>query len=283
MPHVADIKTKYEGKYLKVMDIPALPVALQKVLEIMKKPDVNLIKVAEIIMQDHVLSLKVLKVVNAPAYGFPRRIVSIHNAVMLLGANAVRGILFATVIYETISKSMWDLWEHSLACAIACKLIAKTLRLKGEDEYTLAGLLHDFGKTIVAVQLPDALTQINALVQNSDMLYHTAEERVLGFSHTRINAWVAEAWHVPPSLSAAMINHQNPMCAGAHTTISAVVHLGNFFAHLFEKGFSGDDAVPVLDPLALKHLHIDMPLFAEFVDRIGVEIDRQSGLPVFGR
>ncbi len=277
------IETNYKDKVLAVNGIPTLPIALQKTMALMDGPRTNLAKVGEVISQDQSLSARVLKMVNSPVYGFPSRIASIHNALVLLGVNTVHGLLISSVVFDIVSKHMAGLWQHSLSCSTACKVIAKALKVKDVEEYMLAGLLHDFGKVIITIQIPDATRDINLLVKSEDILSIEAEQLILGFSHSRVNKWVAANWNLPAGISAAMVFHHNPMVAENYKTISSVVHLADFFARLFEVGSSGDTNVSEIDPHVLKHLGFAQNDLKELVDRVGIEFRTQGMFPVFGR
>ncbi len=283
MSNTNDLNTNYKGAVLATKGIPTLPIALQKITSLMDGNRTNLAKVAELIIQDQSLSAKVLKLVNSPVYGFPRRIVSIHNALILLGVNAVHGLLLSTVVFEIVSKQMKGLWNHSLGCSSACKILAQHLKIKEVEEYILAGLLHDLGKVVLALQIPDAMKDINTIIASEDVTSREAEKLILGFSHTKINAWVAQHWNLPLGITAGMTYHHDPMKAGNYQTIASVTHLGNFFTRLFEVGAAGDSNVSEINPLVLKHLNIDQNDLRELVDKIGIEFEKQAQFPVFGR
>ncbi len=277
------LETNYKDKVLAANGIPTLPVALQKTMALMDGPRTNLAKVGAVISQDQSLSARVLKMVNSPVYGFPSRIASIHNALVLLGVNTVHGLLISSVVFDIVSKHMSGLWNHSLSCSTACNVIAKLLKIKELEEYMLSGLLHDFGKVIIAIQMPDASRDITTLAKSEDILSIEAEQLMLGFGHTRVNKWVADHWNLPAGIAAAMTFHHNPMVAGNYKTLASVVHLADFFVRLFEIGSSGDNNVSEIDPHALKHLGLDQNDLRELVDRIGIEFKKQGMFPVFGR
>lgn len=263
------LETQYKGKCLESRSLPALPTVLREAMELMGGPNASMQKVATIISRDQVLSAKVLKMVNSPVYGFPGRISSIQNALVLLGFNVIRGLIISTVVFDAMSKSMNGLWLHSMACSTLCREIARSLKIKDIEEFTLAGLLHDLGKVITATQMPEAQKDLEKMVAEKDILFFDAEKELLGFAHTKINSWVAEHWSLPANLKAAMICHHNPMHSADHKTLSCVVHLADFLARLYECGSGGDDNVPLLDPMALKHLGLDQNALGDVVDKAG--------------
>ncbi len=278
-----ELETNYKGRVLAAKSIPTLPIALQKTMALMEGNKTNLAKVAEIIGQDQSLSARVLKMVNSPVYGFPGRVTSIHNALVLLGVNAVHGLLISAVVFDIVSKHMAGLWQHSLACSTACKVMAGLFNFKEVDECVLAGLLHDFGKVIISIQLPEASRDIENLVRNNDVLVMEAERLMLGFDHSKVNSWVAAHWNLPVGIASAMTYHHTPMLAGNYVTMTSIVHLANFFARLFELGDAGDTNVSEIDPHVLKHLGLGQSMLSEIVDRVGIEFQQQSLFPVFGR
>jgi putative nucleotidyltransferase with HDIG domain len=263
-----DLKTSVKGKILQVADLPTLPTVLEELTALMADPDASSEAIAKVISRDQVLSAKVLKMVNSPIYGFPGRISSIQHALVLLGFNVLRGIIISTSVFDMMVMSMKGLWEHSLGCATACNIIARRAGFEDPEEYAVAGLLHDLGKVVTAVQLPDLHDQIISTVQAKEMTYFQAEKDVMGFGHDRINAWLARHWGLPPNIREAMARHHAPHLAEFYKPMSCVVHLGDFLVRLFEFGNSGDDQTAYLRPEALIELKFKMSDLDKVMDEM---------------
>ncbi|MBF0480846.1 MAG: HDOD domain-containing protein [Desulfovibrionaceae bacterium] len=251
-----DLKTERKGQLLAVKDLPTLPTVLDEVSKLVARPESTTEQVARLISMDQVLSAKVLKMVNSPIYGFPGRISSISHALMLLGFNVIRGIIVSTSVFDVMTKNMVGLWEHSIATALASSTIARSCGLRDPDEYSVAGLLHDLGKVVATVQLPELKTAIESLVKQKDLTYLAAERELLGFGHDRINAWLAAHWKLPPNIKEGMDHHHSPQTAQLYPEMAAVVHLADFLARLYEFGSGGDDNVPFVQSEAFKILKI---------------------------
>lgn len=58
------------------------------------------------------------------------------------------------------------------------------------EELSLAGLLHDVGKVIIAHEAPDAARRIQESVAHEGGLVVDAETRVLGFTHADVGEWL---------------------------------------------------------------------------------------------
>lgn len=264
-----DLRVETKGQILAVKDLPTLPTVLDEVTKLVQDPNSSTEQVAAVISRDQVLSAKVLKMVNSPIYGFPRRIGTIQHALVLLGFNVIRGLIISTSVFDVMAKSMFGLWEHSLGCALGCSSVAKMAGFKDPEEYSVAGLLHDLGKVVAAVQLPEMKKEIEDMVQEKDMLYIDAENEVLGFGHDRINAWLADYWNLPKKIREGLAWHHRLKSAQLYPEMACVVHVGDFLARLFEVGNSGDDNVSYLNPYALKTLNIELSSLETVMDELG--------------
>lgn len=268
-----DLRTERRGQLLAVKDLPTLPTVLEEVSKLLEDPRSSTQQVAKLISRDQVLSAKVLKMVNSPVYGFPGRISTIQHALVLLGNNVIRGLIISTSVFELMTTSMSGLWEHSVGCAMACGVIAREAGFKEPEEYAVAGLLHDLGKVIVALQLPQAREDIERAVQEEDLHYLEAEKKVLGFGHDRINAWVADHWNLPVNLKIGISGHHRPVSAQHYPKMACVVHVGDFVTRILEIGSGGEDHVPFLDPQALDMLSLNLSHLDKVMDAMLAEIE----------
>jgi HD-like signal output (HDOD) protein len=275
-----DLQTSFREQRILMANLPTLPVALQEAMRLAENPRTTVAQFAEVIGRDQVLSGKVLKMVNSPTYGFPGRIASIQNALVLLGFNVVKSLIISTVVFENMANSMMKLWRHSAGCSIACSELGRLLKMENVEELFIAGLLHDIGKVITAVQLPEAQQEIDRLVREEDISCRKAEERTLGMTHSRIGTWLAEHWNLPATLRYALAYHHRPMRAHEYCTPAAVVHVGNFLTRLFDFGSGGDDHAPSLSPHALKHLGLNQQKLSMAIDTIGEKF-AQEGIDLF--
>ena len=136
------------------------------------------------------LAAKILKVVNSPIYGFPGRISSITQALLLLGLNVARGLLLGVSVLEIMQKSIVGLWEHSVGCAIVARIIARKKGLKDPEEVSVAALLHDIGKVFLSLKFPDLYGQVIARQMPRGIFIVDAERECFGVTHAEVEAWV---------------------------------------------------------------------------------------------
>ncbi|MEF2144407.1 MAG: HDOD domain-containing protein [Desulfovibrionaceae bacterium] len=263
-----DLKTLVKGQVLAVKDLPTLPGVLDEVTKLVQDPDASTDQIAKAISRDQVLSAKVLKMVNSPVYGFPGRISSIQHALVLLGFNVIRGIIISTSVFDMMQAAMEGLWQHSIGCATASGIIARRAGLDDPEEYAVAGLLHDLGKVVAAVQMPEMQERIRETSKAKNISFYEAERLIMGFGHDRINAWLGRHWRLPANLREAMACHHRPETAQHYPEISCVVHMGDFMVRAFEFGNSGDDHISYLSPQAVNTLKLRMADLERIMDEL---------------
>ncbi|MDR0239794.1 MAG: HDOD domain-containing protein [Deltaproteobacteria bacterium] len=273
---MSDLQTSFRNQRLLLKNLPTLPAVLQEARRIADTQKTTVSQLAAIIGRDQSLAGKVLKLVNSPTYGFPGRIASIQNALVLLGFNVIKSLIISTVVFESMPAGMTELWRHSVGCAAACRELGCLLKMENSEEFYIAGLLHDVGKVVIAAQLPEAHKEICRLVREENVTRLVAEERVLGITHPRVGSWLAEHWNLPANLCAALAFHHHPASARDHMSIASGVHIGNFLASLFEFGNGGDDKVPLLDPRAFKLLGLNHQKLSMLTDILGEKFEQEG-------
>jgi HD-like signal output (HDOD) protein len=256
------------GRVLKASELPTLPQVLYEAMELLDSPDTGTEDIARVIERDQVLSAKILKMINSPIYGFPGRIGSINHALVLLGFGVIRGIIISTSVFDVMNSNMTGLWNHSIAAALASKIIAQEAGFKDVEEFAVSGLLHDLGKVVAAAQHPDVKQEIDSFVQDYDESYLTAERAVMGLSHYKINYWLAEHWKLPLTIKEGITYHHMPSKAKHYNAFASVVHTADFVVRVCELGNGGDEHASRLDPEALSILKLESQDIPPIMERL---------------
>jgi putative nucleotidyltransferase with HDIG domain len=197
---------------MAVERMPAFPKSVQKILEMTR--DINCLPkdLVGVIEKDPVMTMKVLKVINSAYYSLPNKITSVNQSVVYLGLNTVKNLAlaFAAVgILPRMNAAGFDIQRyllHSLTtAAIARQLCGQYARGEADPgDCYIAGLLHDFGKVVLAQYLApefrDALERTHGTDGSGGMPLHQAEREVIGVDHGFIGAKLAERWQFPPHL-----------------------------------------------------------------------------------
>jgi putative nucleotidyltransferase with HDIG domain len=158
---------------------------------------------ARILAADPALSAKVVHLANSPFYGCVRAIKSLTDAIVILGFYTIRSLTAAASAYTLFRRGEnepleHELWRHSLAVAVAARLVARhTGSRQMEEEMFLVGLLHDIAKLILLQEYPEYYRPVLEEGVNSDLGHLVIEATRLGFTHADLGAVILEQWGFP--------------------------------------------------------------------------------------
>lgn len=260
--------------------LPTLPAFVTVITNMVEDDSTSAQEVGDIIQRDQVLSAKILKLVNSPVYGFPRRISSVTHALVLLGFNVVKGLVLSTAVFNDLATEASGLWKHSLGTALLSRRIGREIGVLDPEECMIAGLLHDLGKVILSHLALEDYVRAIALAHESGRHIADVEREIFGVDHSRIAHWLALRWHLPDRLTDALIYHHEPSMAKSNTQMAAIVHVADILARAMNYGEAGDGTLPALDHNAFEGLGLSM----EQLDTIMIDADEQfrQGADVFG-
>lgn len=242
-PEITAIKKKIEG----LSSLPSIPPVVTKILGLIDSEDVSLKKIGEFISQDQSISAKVLKIVNSPIYGFPGRISSVHQALMLIGLGAVKGMLLGISIFDIMQKSMIGLWEHSIGSAITARIVAGHLGLKNADDISVAALIHDIGKVALSMCYPELYKKALEIAKDREIYITEAEKEVFGITHAQAGRWLTTRWNFPRELVESVAFHHSPLSARQFQRTTCIVMLSENIIKMMGFGFSGDPYVYTIE------------------------------------
>lgn len=240
----------------RINTLPTIPSVLKKLLGVIENPKISLNEISNFISNDPALATKVLKMVNSPVYGFPGRISSVNQAVILLGLNVVKGLLIGVSVFDLMQKSMIGLWEHSIGCAVIARIIAKKKQFKEPEEVSVGGLLHDIGKVILILQFPEDYQKAMNEAEASDTTIVETEKVYFAANHTHAGTWMAQKWSFPRNLTDMIHSHHRPHLAKNAPFQTAVVHLSDILVRGRGFGFAGDTRVPPVNPATWEKLQL---------------------------
>ena len=241
-PRKEDIRSKVAA----IEDLPTLPPVVAALREILAEPETVVDDIAQLISRDPALSANFLRLVNAPFYGFPGRIASVHHALVLAGSNVAKAIASSTTVCAVPEALMVGLWEHCLGVALTSRLLAERLGVRDADEIMAAGLLHDLGKVVLHVAFADEAERAYQLAAERGILIVEAEREILDVDHAEIGQWVARSWNLPTVLRDPIAYHHDPFLSKNGTVGTAIVHFADILVRALDFGNPGDNLVPPL-------------------------------------
>jgi putative nucleotidyltransferase with HDIG domain len=222
---------------------PALHHALTRALE---SEHTGLAKIGAIIEQDPSMTARLLQIVNSAYFSPGRSLSSASEAVSYLGVEAVRSLVLSIELFGGIGLSqklgidVAKLQRHSLLTArIAARIV------EDESQRSVAfsaAVLHDVGKLVLASAPYDYYEPVRGLAQLEGIAEEVAEQRLHGFSHAEVGAYLLAIWGLPYPIVEAVAHHHYPSRAKelGFGPIAAV-HVAN---HLADELMAGGPAAP---------------------------------------
>jgi putative nucleotidyltransferase with HDIG domain len=275
-----DIK-KIEKILNKIDAVPTLPIIATQLTNALQSKNSSSKEVAEIVKNDQALTVKVLKLVNSPFYGFSQKITTIQRAITLLGFDMISSLSLSISIFDVVHKNdnskgfkPEEFWKHSLGVAITSQIIAESISFAESESVFVAGLLHDIGKVIEVYFMTEEFNEIVELLKKGEK-YIDAEKKVLGVDHTYIGGVVANTWNLPQELiNPIKHHHQYNKSLSIHAdclTITAIVHLADILVKTQMFGFSGDNTIPEL----IKDYWLVLNIQKEKLEKIIAELPKE--------
>ncbi|MBF0368348.1 MAG: HDOD domain-containing protein [Magnetococcales bacterium] len=254
--------------------MPAFPQSVYRILQLTTDINCPPKELIEIIGHDPVLTLKILKILNSPYFGLSRTILSINQAVVFVGINTIKNIALTIAPVGVLTNEEKDdeyltnLLMHSLGTAIVAKRLSRRLgasELESAD-YFVAGLLHDFGKVVLARYMPKEYAKAIKRASKKNIPFLKAEKKLLGTDHTRVGAMLAKKWHLPNELVASIQNHHAPRGKGSPSPMGDCVFAANQIVKKLRIGKSGNPVVEQLPPPIASRFNMDL---GELINSLG--------------
>jgi len=270
-------------------DLPPLPAVALKALERTKDPYVTAAELQGVISGDQALAAKILRIVNSPIYALVREVSTVSHAVAILGLETLRSIIMAASVQQVFQSGgarVRDLGakllsDHSWGSATACRLLAREVRYRNQEEAFLCGLMHDLGKPVLLRNCPEIYTSLINEVYLGRTTFHEAEMGRLGFSHAHVGALLAEKWNFPPQLSEAIGYHHTPVAAPNHSVLASITSLANQIMIVLGIGFERDRGAKPAEHPSARLLGISSKALDAITEEVRSALERMQGAVSF--
>lgn len=196
--------------------LPPFSPILSRLLATLAAEDVSFAALGDLIEKDTVVAGNILHLVNSALYARRGTISSVRHAIALLGVNklrnAVLGMSIARVWNRVKMPANWSMMRfnmHSAAVAILSDLLAQRVPVEYPEGAFVAGLLHDTGRLLIAMALPQEFIRILARYAGGEMSMIACEREVLGFTHAELSYEALNYWKLPEQIQIAVRDHHS--------------------------------------------------------------------------
>jgi HD-like signal output (HDOD) protein len=244
----------------RLTELPPMPQVMFKAREIMNDPTSSFKALADILEKDQAMATRVLRLSNSAYYGLAGKVTSVQHAAVLLGYKTVGEVVQMATSSKLLGDSLegykldsGDLWKHSLAVAIASRLIAAKKHRDMENDAFAAGLIHDAGKIVLNKYILERSDVFEEYMAGDNKSFLDAEKDILGFDHSEIASSMCDIWKIPKSLTSAISFHHNP-AASNDNLLAKIVHVADALALMSGIGAGVDGMLYKMDHRAQESL-----------------------------
>lgn len=217
------------------------------IIKLLQRDDFRLSDLVRLVQSDPAIAGRLLKFANAAAFGRTRPIVSLHRAIVALGAFRVRDLVVGLSVmhnHRSGQCSGFDygaFWGHSLATGIACQELAHFAQTSNEELFTI-GLLARVGELAMASLYPDAYTVVLRRAKENDLA--ALERESFQMDHRQLGSTMLAEWGLPEMLLEAAYHHEQPDRAGFRdgSRVLTLTHSLNLARSLAEVCMADEEA-----------------------------------------
>jgi putative nucleotidyltransferase with HDIG domain len=251
---------------------------IRSVMSLTANLDAGIGELSDAISTDPALTGKILRLSNSPFYGRMRQVASLEQAIMILGFQTIRSLVVATSTAAMFKSGkdkqlQDDLWRHSLAVAVASRIIAQRNNVSLSEEAFITGLMHDIAKPVLLQRFPDEYKPVIEAIRDGGQDEIEVEREMLGFTHADLCVHILEHWNFPVELTRAAGRHHDydgtslndPDIAiePKEVALSRIVCLANELAKAQGYTFVGRPALDLSAMSATEYLGLDGDAFSE--------------------
>jgi two-component system, cell cycle response regulator len=272
----------------KGKNLPVLSGSIANILSLTDGGESNLSQIADVIKRDISLSAAILRITNSAAFGLLRKVITIDQAVMLLGFKSIRNIALGVGVFNLFPPQEKDflskLWQRSLVTGLAARELCVLFGNKRKEDAFTIGLLHDVGLVAFYEYDKNKASTLLKEIEDNGRMKLTDEKSYLGLDHVEVGRLLAERWKLPEEIIDVMSHHheepaENTSDKYNNDKLFQIIYLGSLAGDIFYLGkktesikkfaegcqrllgISSDDA----DHL-LKHIHPQLMEVAAYFD-----------------
>jgi HD-like signal output (HDOD) protein len=203
--------------------IPPYPAVALKVAALIRQENFGVDELARLVASDQRLSADVLRVAGSAAYGRGAPVSSVQTAVTLVGATEVATLALASGLGGQarapglLNEVKRQIWQESVTSALLCQKLGESRGQPGSEAFT-AGLLHDFGRIVVAQTL-EQLLERSSLVAPAEVWRDLIDR-----FHIEVGLVVAVRWNLSRLLQDVItLHHAGPLEACENPELLSII------------------------------------------------------------
>jgi HD-like signal output (HDOD) protein len=231
-----DKQLSRKNRLLEILEkgLPPFQHTVLELMSVLNDPGADFKKAAKPIQTDPTLSAQVLRICNSPLFGRRSRVISIEQAVALLGWDRLRSLTMTSSLAGFAGQGLpkdqvASFWKHSFLAAMLSKHLSEYRGFAEPEQAYIAGLLHDIGQVPQWMLIARERSKPGAEIPNDWLDYPSAERGYFGIDHCELGSQMAEDWGLMPSFVDVILKHHEPAEAEHDPYLVEIVALVEHF------------------------------------------------------
>lgn len=191
------------------------------IIRLTRSGDVSMAELARVIRGDPAFVGRLIKAANGVVAENRRAVVSVQEALMVLGLPAVRALALGFSLLSNYRKGgcagfdYTRFWASSLVMALSMQALTQRVRVLPADEAFCLGLLARIGELALATLHPPEFARVLGEVQGAPGRRQVELEKDrFAMDHCELGAAMLTDWGVPAVLASAVLHFEQPEASG---------------------------------------------------------------------
>ena len=233
----------------RAQSLQMLPTVAIQALDIAKNPDCSMREFVSVIERDAKLATDILGMSNSSMFwtgGAP--IVTLQQSVVRLGFRQCRNLILSTSLASMMRNlSLEEEWirdvlsQHAFLTGMTAVHVNRIVGTGFQGEEFAAGLIHDFGRALLAVCMPEQFASADPLDFDEHSLTLEKETWVLETNHCEAGAWFAQINGLPSEFVEVIRHHHAPQNALKHRRLVALTAISDHIANHIQRFETSDN------------------------------------------
>lgn len=218
----------------QMRSVPSLPTLYSELLKELEQTDPRMGKISQIVKQDIGMTAKILQLVNSAFFGLRRNLTDAGQAINFLGLDTVKSLALGFGVFSQFEKTnlsaqtLSQIWSHSIAVGRIARSISEQINPSVAGDAFTAGLLHDIGEVVLAVNMPEKFANSEKLIGDGILSRNKAEKQIFETTHSEVGAYLLGLWGLPHQVVEAVAFHHKPSSFQKENFTSLIaVHIAN--------------------------------------------------------
>lgn len=189
-------------------DFPVMTSTMSLINKLDASSESSVAELSNIILNDHALISKILKLVNSVNYVEFGEVTTISRAIVLIGFQSIKNLAMTLLLFDHFKKDsssdVIDSIVKSIYSGTLARQISRDLSFVDAEEAFICALFHTFGKMIAGFYMPDEYRALQEIMVRDRLSESAAAAATIGMSFEELGLTIAKDWNFPVRITHSM-------------------------------------------------------------------------------